>query len=227
MCGRYTLTVDLQGVEARFHCGPSGIVWQPHYNLAPTQNGLVVIRADKRNILKEMRWGLVPRWAKDPAMGSRLINARLETLDEKPAFRKSLAGRRCIIPADGFYEWQKQGKSKVPHRFIGDQGRMLGFAGLWDRWTIAQGGHLDTFTIITTKAVDAVKSIHDRMPLILPPDLEEQWLEGPAGPGAEEMKYFLNLMHPELRIHAYRVSPLVNSPSYDQPQCIEEVPDQD
>lgn len=226
MCGRYTLTVSLSEIEARFGCPPSKIEWRPRYNLAPSQQGLVVIRADKQNLLREMKWGLVPHWAKDASIGSRLINARLETLNEKPAFRESLARRRCIIPADGFYEWQKRAGGKVPFRTTLETGDAFGLAGLWDSWISPSGEVLQSFTIITTEAAQAVRSIHNRMPLILPSDLEQKWLAGPEGSGKEAMKRFMVLMHPEIRLRAYRVPEAVNRPAVDNPQCIEEIPDE-
>lgn len=225
MCGRYTLVVELIDLMTRFNALLSEIDWKPRYNLAPSQPGLVVIRADKQNILKEMKWGLVPHWAKDPSIGNRLINARLETIDEKPAFRQSLISRRCIIPADGFYEWQKQTSGKVPFRITLETGDAFGFAGLWDTWKTPSGELLNSFTIITTEPVAAISTIHNRMPLILPPELEEAWLAGPTEPGKDGVKKFLALMHPAIRLRAYRVGPLINKPSIDRPECVEEVSD--
>jgi len=223
MCGRYTLTVELIDLMTRFNTLLSEIDWKPRYNLAPSQKGLVVIRADKQNVLKEMKWGLVPSWAKDPSIGNRLINARLETIDEKPAFRQSLLNRRCIIPADGFYEWQKQAFGKVPFRITLETGDAFGFAGLWDTWKTPSGELLNSFTIITTEPVAAIGTIHNRMPLILPPELEEAWLAGPTEPGKDGVKKFLALMHPAIRLRAYRVGQLINKPSIDSPECVEEV----
>lgn len=223
MCGRYTLTVDLIDLMTRFNALLSNIEWTPRYNLAPSQKGLVVIRADKQNILKEMKWGLIPHWAKDPGIGNRLINARLENLDEKASFRESLQKRRCIIPADGFYEWQKSITGKVPLRITLETGDAFGFAGLWDSWTSPSGENIDTYTIITTEPVDVSRDIHSRMPLILPPELEETWLSGPAIQGTEGMKQFLAMMHPAVQLRAYRVSSLVNKTANDSKECIVEV----
>ncbi len=227
MCGRYTLSISLSDLEGRFECSHSELDWQPRYNIAPTQNALVVIRADKHNLLKEMKWGLIPHWAKDPSIGQRMINARLETLDQKPAFKHLLIRKRCIIPADGFYEWQTRGKSKAPYRILAETGDAFGFAGLWDSWTNPTGSNIDSFTIVTCDPVDAIRSIHNRMPLILPSDLEKKWLEGPEKIGPQDIKKFLALMHPEIHLRAYRVSPLVNRPDNDRPECIAEVPDEE
>lgn len=227
MCGRYTLTVSLSDLESRFNCtNPDFDTWQPRYNIAPTQNSLVVIRADKQNLLKEMKWGLIPYWAKDPHIGQRLINARLETLEQKPAFKNSLVRKRCLVPADGFYEWQKRGKEKAPYRIQSETGDAFAFAGLWDSWIDPEGNPVDSFTIVTCEPVDAIKYIHNRMPLILPPELDQKWLQGPDKINPEELKSFLASMHPQVHLHAYRVSPLVNRPENDLPECLEEVPDE-
>lgn len=228
MCGRYTLAVNIADIESRFGCGhENSIAWRPRYNLAPTQNALVVVRADKHNLLKEMKWGLVPHWTQDPGIGQRLINARLETLDQKPAFKHLLANKRCLVPADGFYEWQKRGKKKVPYRIKSETGDAFAFAGLWDSREESDGRRIESFTIITCQPVDVVKSIHNRMPLILPPELENKWLQGPGNISPEELKSFLALMHPQVTLRAYRVSSLVNQPGNDHPACLEEVPDED
>lgn len=223
MCGRYTLTVTLSDIESRFACPPSGLDWNSRYNIAPTQQTLAVVRADKVNHLKAMKWGLVPHWAKDPKMGSRLINARLETVDEKPAFKSSLQSRRCIIPADGYYEWQKKGRGKEPYRIVLETGDCFGFAGIWDTWVGPNAKIMESFSIITTEAENSIRAIHDRMPLILTPELEEVWLKGPENHSREAMKHFLALLHPRLLLRAYRVSPLVGSPVNDRPEYINEV----
>ena len=228
MCGRYTLTINIPDIASRFGCSPlDSAAWQPRFNMAPTQNGLVVIRADKTNLLKEMKWGLIPHWAKDPAIGQRLINARLESIDQKPAFRNSLVSKRCLVPADGFYEWQKRGKSKVPYRITSETGDAFAFAGLWDSWTDSAGERIDSFTIITCSPVDAVLPIHNRMPLMLPPELEQKWLQGPDKISPEAMKIFLKTMHPRVHLRVYRVSSLVNRPENDRPECLNEVSDED
>jgi len=223
MCGRYTLTVTLTDIESRFACPPSGLDWNPRYNIAPTQQTLVVVRSDEINQLKAMKWGLVPHWAKDPKMGSRLINARLETIDKKPAFKSFLQSRRCIIPADGYYEWRKKGRGKEPYRIVLETGDCFGFAGIWDTWTGPNAKTMESFSIITTEAEASLRAIHDRMPLILTPELEEVWLRGPENHTREAMKRFWGLLHPRLQLRAYRVSPQVGSPVNDRPEYIEEV----
>ena len=220
MCGRYTVYMAIEDVLDRWQCYAEGAVamnWQPRYNLAPAQQGLVIVQADKGNVLRTMRWGLIPRWAKDMNIGNRLINARLETLDEKSAFRSSLQRRRCIIPANGFYEWQKRASGKAPFYITRDTGDPFCFAGLWDTWTAPTGESLNSFTIITTVPAESLKSIHNRMPLVLPRELENIWL---AGPGQDDMKLFLSLLRPEDRFVVYRVSDRVNKPANDSPELI-------
>lgn len=225
MCGRYTLTVGLEELEARYSCPPSGLEWSPRYNVAPSQENLVVIRADKQNYLKQMKWGLIPHWNKDLKKLPGLINARVETLDSKPAFRQALLSRRCLVPADGFYEWQSSGGQKTPYRIIDASGDSFAFAGLWDVWSGPDRKPLESYTIVTTEANPIVNPIHSRMPLILPPDMEEIWLQGPDSSSPRDLKRFLALMHPRPLLRAYRVSRLVGNPRYDDPACISEQPD--
>ena len=166
-----------------------------------------------------LRWGLVPGWAKDPAIGSRLINARAETAAEKPAFRTALRRRRCLVAADGFYEWQQAGRTKQPYFIHLRDDRPFALAGLWEAWEGADHAWLETCTLLTTEPNDVVRPIHDRMPVILPPQAYSCWLD----PAIEDPRQLAPLLvpYPSDQMEAYRVGRLVNSPSHDAPGCIE------
>ncbi len=219
MCGRFTLTADLRTVARRFGA-PSGTTesaWVPSYNIAPTKT-VIVVGDDGRRHLTEMQWGLIPSWAKDPAIGNRMINARAETLAVKPAFRVALRQRRCLVVADGFYEWQKQGRTKQPFRLVLKSRELFGFAGLWDTWTSPEGEEIRTCTIITTEANEVLKPIHDRMPVILTREAEAVWLD----PTIQDPAQLLPLLtpYPAQEMDAYPVSRMVNSPDHDTVDCI-------
>jgi putative SOS response-associated peptidase YedK len=166
-----------------------------------------------------LRWGLIPGWAKDPAIGARLINARAETVAEKPAFRAAFRRRRCLVLADGFYEWQKSAKRKQPFFFHLRDDRPFAFAGLWESWEGGDNSHLETCTILTTEPNDLVATVHDRMPVILAPDAHDAWLD----PAVEQPDRLTPLLrpYPAEAMDAYPVGPLVNSPTHDGPGCIE------
>jgi putative SOS response-associated peptidase YedK len=169
--------------------------------------------------MKEMLWGLIPSWAKDPGIGNRMINARVETLAEKPAFRAALKKRRCIIPADGFYEWQKLGKVKQPVRIVLKSREPFGFAGLWEHWRSPKGEEVLSCTIITTEANELLKAVHERMPVILTRDAEAAWLD----PKTQEPEKLLPLLkqYPLEEMEFYPVSREVNSPAVDKASNIE------
>ncbi len=163
MCGRFSLKANLSTITHRFGVlmpTAESVTWTPHYNISPTKT-VVVVGDDGMRYLAQMRWGLIPSWAKDPAIGNRMINARAETLAVKPAFRAALRKRRCLVVADGFYEWQKQGRVKQPFYIALKSRRPFGFAGLWDMWTSPDGKEIKSCTIITTEANDLLKPIHD------------------------------------------------------------------
>jgi putative SOS response-associated peptidase YedK len=164
-----------------------------------------------------MRWGLVPSWAKDPAIGNQMINARAETLTTKPAFRVAVRKRRCIIPADGFYEWQKQGSYKQPVRIVLRSREPFGFAGLWEHWQPPEGEELLTCTIITTEANVLLKVVHDRMPVILPKEKESLWLD-PNAPLTDVLALLKSYDPREMEY--YPVDRAVNSPKHNDPDCI-------
>ena len=222
MCGRYTLTPGLTILQRRFSFTAEQITLKPRYNLAPSQGAPVIVVEDSRK-LKVMHWGLVPFWAKETSIGHKLINARAETLAEKPSFRQSLKRRRCLVLADGFYEWRKvpTGRTKIPMRFVLRSREPFAFAGLWDIWGKPDGSELQSFTIITTEANDLLRPVHNRMPVILPQEAEDEWLD----PEVRQVGTLTPLLKPfpSGMMEAYEVSTRVNSPRNDAPDCIEEV----
>jgi putative SOS response-associated peptidase YedK len=192
------------------------------YNIAPSQEVPVIIRNDGRNEAKVMKWGLVPSWAPDPSMGQRMINARSETLLENPSFKQALDRRRCLVPANGFYEWRRDGKRKIPTWIQFKTREPFAFPGLWDCWIDRETGKpLYTFTIITTHANALLRRIHNRMPVMYRKDMGRQWLEESI-----HDDLFLSLVtQPVLseELEAYEVSTLVNSPDNDSPECVRRV----
>lgn len=218
MCGRYTLTPEQKALQLEFKFTSAPTPHEPRYNIAPSQPAPVIVREDE-NVLKMMKWGLIPYWAEDPKIGFKLINARAETITEKPSFKTAFKKRRCLVPADGFYEWEKgAGKQvKIPHRFVLKSGKLFSFAGLWDIWQTPEGKQLETFTIITTGPNELMKPVHDRMPVILHKEDEEFWLD----PQADE-KALLSLLKPydSGLMEEYEVSIKVNSPKEDSPECV-------
>jgi putative SOS response-associated peptidase YedK len=195
----------------------------PRFNIAPTQMAPVVVVQDNEVVLKPMRWGLIPFWAKDESIGSRLINARAESVKDKPAFRAPFKRRRCLVVADSLYEWKPlpESRLKQPMRILLKSDDPFAFAGLWDTWTCPDGSELESFTIITGDANELVRSIHNRMAVILPPESFQKWLD-PAFQDTEELARLLRPF-PAESMKAYPVSPLVNNPKFEDPRCIERV----
>ena len=217
MCGRYTLIADIGDLAQRFEFDGADFSYDPHYNIAPTESVLTVRNVDGREGIF-MRWGLIPFWAKDPKIGSRMINARAETVAEKPAFRNALKKRRCLVLADGYYEWQKTPAGKTPFRIVLRSGEPFAMAGLWETWKDPQGKVVPSCTIITTSANDYLASIHNRMPVILPRESEELWLD----PGIEDPTSVTHMLTatPDDYLHAYEVSTMVNNARNDFPEAI-------
>jgi putative SOS response-associated peptidase YedK len=219
MCGRYTLTADLKKVADRFGAPlpPASATYNPRFNIAPTQ-AVIVVGDDGKRYMKQMRWGLIPSWAKDTAIGYKLINARAETLAEKPSFRDALRKQRCIIPADGFYEWPKLGKAKQPVRIVLKSREPFGFAGLWEHWNSPEGEEVLSCTIVTTDANELLKAVHHRMPVILTRDAEALWLD----PKTREPEKLLPLLrqYPADEMEFYPVSQEVNTSAVDKPSNI-------
>ncbi len=184
MCGRYALYSPADAIADLFGAALESEGLAPRYNAAPTQ-WLPVIRQrpSGERVLHTLRWGLLPSWAKDETIAARLINARAETLAEKPAFRAAYRARRCIVPADGFYEWAKRPDGKQPYFIHAPDGAILAFAGLWERWTRpADAAAIDSFTIVTTEANPRIQPLHDRMPAILAPEVVDLWLDRTTDP---------------------------------------------
>ena len=220
MCGRYTVSnpgeilPELLGSE-------DAPEMAARYNVAPTQSAPVVVAGeDGSRRVVSMRWGLVPYWARDSDFGNRTINARAETVAEKPAFRDSFKRRRCLVAADGFFEWQKVPGGKQPYLIRLDGGEPIAFAGLWDRWHGPLGRVLETFTVLTTTPNGLVSPIHDRMPVILPAQARDRWLDREAdlaGLGA------LLVSYPEEAMEAVAVSDFVNKPANDSLECLQPI----
>ena len=217
MCGRYSLIAEITQLALRFEFEAGGLAQPPRYNVAPTQMVLTVGSGDPRHA-SYMRWGLVPSGAGDVSAGAPMINARAETIAERPSFRTALKERRCLIPADGFYEWRRGGTSRLPVRVTLASGEPFAFAGLWETWRDTNGDLVGSCTIITTQANELLRPIHHRMPVILPRELEPLWLDDgvrdPALLGGLLLPYDSSLMD------LYEVSTLVNSASNDGPELL-------
>ncbi len=218
MCGRFIQSCSSEEAAELFDLEEIPEDLPPRYNIAPTQLAAVVRNEDVRQ-LRMLRWGLIPNGAPDPSIGNRLINARAETAGVRPSFRDAFRARRCLIPVDGFFEWERLGRRRQPWLFRMREGGPFALAGLFERWRPPPGfldaagsEHLETFTILTTEANRVVGRIHDRMPVIVPPAAFGDWLGGgevPLGP------------YPPEAMTGFRVSPLVNSPANDDPRCVE------
>jgi putative SOS response-associated peptidase YedK len=221
MCGRYAIVLAGDGtLQRRFSLEELRDDPQPRFNAAPTQT-LPVVTRNSPNRVEMMRWGLIPSWAKDPSIGSRMINARAETVAEKPAFRKPLRSQRCLVPASGFFEWKREGGGKTPH-FIHLPGEPLfAFAGLYDVWRDPDGQVVKSYTILTTEPNDLMADIHNRMPVILRREDEGEWLS----PENTEPEHLLPLLrpYPASEMATYPVSRMVNSPSNDTPDILRRV----
>ena len=211
MCGRYTLITNIDRIAEAFGVAPT-LEAQPRYNIAPTQDIVTIVNNGNPH-LSLLRWGLIPAWAKDESIGSRMINARAETLAEKPSFRNLLRSRRCLAVADGFYEWQGEGKNKTPMYITLQDGQPFAFAGLWDRWKDPDGQEIHSCTIITTEPNELMAPIHNRMPAILRPKAYEDWLN----PQLRDDNVLTHLLkpYPSELMTARAVSKLVNNPRND------------
>lgn len=227
MCGRYTLTAFEQQLAEEFELDDLAHP-EPRYNIAPTQHAAVVRVSGEsgRRELVMHKWGLIPHWAKDMSIGSRMINARAETAAEKPAFRSSLKRQRCLVPANGFYEWKTldpgaKKSAKQPYFIRRRDGGVLAFAGLWDRWPSPEGEEIGSFTILTTEPNEFMRKLHDRMPVIIPRDAYSVWLDT-KGQDIERISPLL-CPFPGDELVAFPVSNRVNNPKFDDPSCIEAV----
>ncbi|MCP5418339.1 MAG: SOS response-associated peptidase [Chromatiaceae bacterium] len=218
MCGRFNLITDAQALIDFFELS-SGVTVTPRYNISPSQNLLAVRQHDSRREALPLHWGLLPHWVKDRKTAFKMINARAETVAEKPAFRNALRHRRCLIPASGFYEWRATEKGvKQPYHIRPKEGGLMAFAGLWESWSGADGEHIESCTIIVTTANETLRPIHDRMPVIVPREQHTLWLDT-AIQAPDRLKPLL-IPCPEEVLVAYPVSRMVGNPANDGPECV-------
>jgi len=220
MCGRFTLTVSPDTLSNLFKAEWSS-PFKPRYNITPTQQAPVVRTspADDKLHIDLLKWGLIPSWAKDASIGSHMINARSETVDQKPSFRTALKHRRCIVPASGFYEWQAvEGKKHPLYIKLKDDSLMM-FAGIWDHWKNPEGNVTESFSILTTSSNKLIMPLHDRMPVILDPQYKDIWLDNQVS-DPERLKPLFS-SYPPGQMEMYPVGDLVNSPRNDVPECIQ------
>lgn len=217
MCGRYTLKHDIQAIAQEFHVAPS-LQTVPRYNIAPTQEVISVLQNGEAH-LELLRWGLIPSWAKEESIGSKMINARAETLAEKPSFKRLLHSKRCLVVSDGFYEWKQEGRGpKTPMYITLKDDELFAFAGLWDAWKDADGQVIRTCTIITTEPNELMASIHTRMPAILSRDAREIWLDTTIRD--EHALLPLLAPYPTDQMSVRSVSRLVNDPRREGAELI-------
>ncbi|MBK9256167.1 MAG: SOS response-associated peptidase [Saprospiraceae bacterium] len=226
MCGRSSLTKVEKEIEQRFHATFYSEELErynplPNYNVAPTHYHPVITNQDSVHI-HLYKWGLIPFWAKDEKIGSKLINARVESIAEKPVFKNALKSRRCLVPMDGFYEWKKVNNQKIPYRIVTRDQEIFAAAGLWENWKNSIGEEVHSFTIITLAANKIMSSLHDRMPAILMRDQEKLWLSNDIPP--EDLLEMLQ-PYPDELTKIYRVSEKVNNVRANDPTLIEEVKD--
>lgn len=218
MCGRYTLTADAESIQLAFNLDSIDGWMGPRFNIAPTQQVAVVTDRDPK-LLSFMKWGLVPSWAKDPKIGNRMINARSETAAEKPSFRTAFKRRRCLVPADGYYEWMKQGKQKTPMYIQHAERHIFAFAGLWESWKQPDGAWMHTCAILTTEANEKLRPVHHRMTVILEPEDYDIWL-APRELTPAEWQPLMSGPRPE-QMTFHEVSRAVNSPANDNPMLVQ------
>lgn len=222
MCGRFTQTASPAVIAQEFGVTVP-LLFTARYNIAPSQP-VAAIRIEPGTTTRQLvllRWGLIPSWAKDPKIGNQCINAKAETVAEKPSFRAAFKTRRCLVIATGFYEWQVQGPRKQPMWIGLNSHRPFAFAGLWEHWHPPEGGDIESCTILTTDPSELLRPIHNRMPVILAPSAYNQWLD-PTVHDTETLKSLLR-PYPSEELTAYPVSTLVNNPRHDAPDCLEPV----
>lgn len=214
MCGRFQLSVKGKQISERFNVEVFDDLYKPSFNCAPSQKLPVITNIDSTN-LSFFKWGLIPFWAKDPKVGFRNINTRSETIGEKPSFRNAFKKRRCLIPANGFYEWKKD-SNKTPYRIFLKNESLFAMAGIWETWKDAEGKETDTFSIITTSANSKIKEVHHRMPVILKPKDEQIWLH------EQDEKKLYELLKPlsEEKTDFYPISKLINKPINNSPDIV-------
>lgn len=223
MCGRFALIASGEEIAELFQLSERPLL-APRYNIAPTQP-IAAVRLNPHTKQKEathFHWGLIPSWSKDPAIGNRLINARSETAAEKPSFRAAFKYRRCLVPATGFYEWQKRGTEKQPYFISAADNEPLAIAGLWEHWQGADGSEIESCTLLTTAPNELVRPFHNRMPVIIERDDYDTWLD-PGDGRLDQLHHLLRPYDGDLR--AYPVSTVVNNPRHDAADCIRPLAD--
>ncbi|WP_408009421.1 SOS response-associated peptidase [Pseudalkalibacillus sp. A8] len=222
MCGRFTLTAEIDLLMDWFEIDEfaAELDLPPRYNIAPSQEILAIVSNGEKRRAGFLKWGLVPFWARDPSIGHKLINARAETVPEKPSFKHAFNKRRCLIPTNGFFEWKKDGNHKQPKYIKMKDDKPFAFAGLWEKWKDDKGMPVHTCTILTTKPNELMEDIHNRMPVILPKEDYSRWLQWDG-----EKEALIDMMKPfsASEMMAYDVPTIVNSPRNDVPECIESV----
>jgi putative SOS response-associated peptidase YedK len=214
MCGRFVLRASPEQLKDLFELDEEPWV-EPRYNIAPTQP-VAIVRLNTQSVVREWaltRWGLIPSWAKDPSIGQKMINARSESVAEKPSYRAAFKRRRCLVPASGFYEWKKGAQGKTPHFITMSSGEPFAIAGLWELWHAPDGGELETCTLLTTEANELVAPLHDRMPVIIPREDHATWLGDGKDASPRAQAELLHLMHPYPpdEMTMWEVSTMVNS----------------
>jgi putative SOS response-associated peptidase YedK len=220
MCGRFSRKATLQAIIDEFEIEEVNGTIEPSYNVAPGQDVAVILKDESRK-LGLLKWGLIPSWSKDPAIGNRMINARAESLADKPSFKQPLRRKRCLIIADGFFEWKKEGKQKIPMYIFLKNQKPFAFAGLWDTWTSPDGNKISTCIVITTEPNELLKKIHNRMPVILTKKHFDLWLDR----NVQDEQMVLPLLQPyaEKDMDMYEVSRAVNSPKNNSPELLKPV----
>jgi putative SOS response-associated peptidase YedK len=220
MAGRYSLSHSKERLENRFSVKMVE-KWKPRYNAASLQDMPIITNANPKEF-SIFRWGFIPNWAPDESYATNLINARAENVMTKAPFREAIKFQRCLVPADGYFEWKKEGKNRIPYRITLNSDEAFAFAGIWDSWVRPNDGEvINTFAILTVRANELVKEIHDRMPLIIPKSLETSWINNALNRAELEM-----LMKPYDgdQMNFYKVNKIVNSTDYDTPECIQVAP---
>lgn len=220
MCGRFSLTLDILELQEAFPWVDFGFDFKSRYNIAPSQYSPVVPNNTEKKA-QLFRWGLIPPWAKDPKISYKMINARAETLAEKPSYRKAYQQQRCLVLADGFYEWKKEGKSKAPFFIRMKSGLPFAFAGIWEKWQAPNQEIVFSFSVITTKPNSMLASIHQRMPVILPSSAYDLWLDSKIQ-SSDSLNKVLQ-PYPSNDMEIIQVSRIVNSPSNDSSECIKPI----
>ena len=220
MCGRLEIHSALEIIAKVFGIGPGTFEYSPSYNIAPSQEILLIVNDGKRRLVRS-RWGFVPSWSKELSAGYKMINARAESVADKPSFRSAFQNQRCLVVADGFYEWKKEGTKKRPFYIRLKSGKPFGLAGLYNIWKSPEGEQICTSTIITTDANEIIQPLHDRMPVITSPDAYDLWLD----PKIRDKALLQNILksYPAEELEVYEVTPKVNSPKNNAPENIQKI----